>query len=173
LWQSSVEIVEQQQPIIVEKLEIREDSGGAGEWEGAPGAECILRPRAAPVRFMINSASRRYPPQGVRGGLSGAPMAIAKLDSEGRREELPITVDVTLEPGESLLSEGCGGGGFGDPLRRDPERVRLGMREDRISLARACDVYGVVLRAQGAERVVDIEATRQRRAELRREGKAA
>jgi N-methylhydantoinase B len=80
---------------------------------------------------------------------------------------------VTLEPGERLLSEGCGGGGFGDPLRRDPELVRRGVREDRISLARAYDVYGVVFRAQGSERVVDEEATLRRRAELRREGKAA
>ena len=100
-------------------------------------------------------------------------MAIAKLDSEGHRTDFEITVDVTLQPGESLLSEGCGGGGFGDPLQRDPERVRLGVREDRISLARAYQIYGVVLRAQGGERVVDEEATRLRRAELRREGKAA
>ncbi len=173
LWQSSVEVVEQQQPIIIEKLEIRPDSGGAGEWEGAPGALCTIRPRNAPVRFMVNSASRTHPPQGVAGGLSGAPMRIARLDGSGTREELPISVDVTLTPQDRLVSEGCGGGGYGDPLKRDPQRVLAGVLAGRISRQRAEKVYGVAIRADGLDLVIDPAATDALRGALRKGGAEA
>lgn len=165
LWQSSVEVVEQQQPILVERLEIRQDSGGAGEWEGAPGAICALRPRFDDVRFLVNSASRSQPPQGVGGGSPAAPMEIARHDGEGRRSELPISVDVTLGPGEALISEGCGGGGFGDPLKRDPTRVCEGVLEGWISPGRARDVYGVVLAFADGTPTVDRAATDALRSE--------
>lgn len=164
LWQSSVEVVEQQQPILIEKLEIRQDSGGAGEWQGAPGAESILRPRSGPVRFIVNSASRRHPPQGAAGGQPAAAMCIAKMRSDGSTEELPISVDTVLKPGERLLSQGCGGGGFGDPLLRDAERVREDVVEGFISLQRARDAFGVILDADSA---VDHPATLRKRQALK------
>jgi N-methylhydantoinase B len=163
LWQSSVEVVEQQQPILVERLEIRPDSGGPGTWEGAPGASCTFRALKDPVRFMVNSASRRFPPAGVRGGLPGAAMTIGKIDREGRREEQPISVDVTLQPGERLVSEACGGGGYGDPLARDPEQVRIAALEGRISRGRAADIYGVALIEEDGDLRVDQAATAARR----------
>lgn len=166
LWQSSVEVVEQQQPIIIEKLEVREDSGGAGRWEGAPGAECIIRPRTGPVRFMVNSASRVHPPRGVRGGQAGAPMQIARIDSSGVREELPISVDVTLMPGEKFVSEGCGGGGYGNPLERAPLSVLSGLLAGRISESRANRVYGVAFSTSTGGPEIDEAATAATRASL-------
>ncbi|WP_239025328.1 hydantoinase B/oxoprolinase family protein [Rhodoligotrophos defluvii] len=170
LWQSSVEVVEQQQPIIIEKLEVREDSAGAGQWEGAPGALCVIRPRLGAVRFMVNSASRTHPPQGVRDGHPAAPMRIARIDAEGERHDLPISVDTTLMPGEKLLSEGCGGGGYGDPLTRDPERVLEAVLAGRISRQRAEKIYGVAIRAEGSRLRFDPEATESLRQALRRGG---
>jgi N-methylhydantoinase B len=164
LWQSSVEIVEQQQPILVERLEIRQDSGGAGEWEGAPGADCTFRVRSNPVRFAVNSASRHFPPPGVQGGGPGAPMLISWSGENGEGGELPISIDVTLKAGQRLISRGCGGGGFGHPFRRDPEKVRWGVVEGRISEARAYHVYGVALTKSGGDLAVDIAATAARRA---------
>ncbi|MCO5070747.1 MAG: hydantoinase B/oxoprolinase family protein [Rhizobiaceae bacterium] len=168
LWQSSVEVVEQQQPIIIEKLEVRCDSAGAGQWEGAPGAECVIRPRSGAVRFMVNSASRDHPPQGVAGGTSAAPMQIARLDRDGQRSELPISVDAVIDVGEKLVSEGCGGGGFGDPLDRDADRVLQSVLAGRVSEERAKSIYGVVLVGDGAHRKLDYTATRECRAGMRR-----
>jgi N-methylhydantoinase B len=147
-------------------LEVRADSGGVGQWEGAPGAYCVFRARDDAVRFMVNSASRQFPPLGIRGGGSGACMRISKVSADGKIEEQPISVDVVLSPGERLVSEACGGGGYGDPAARDPECVRLGVIDERISKQRARDAYGVVLTGEGMNRSVDIEETRKRRAEL-------
>jgi N-methylhydantoinase B len=155
LWQSSVEVIEQQQPVIVEKLEIREDSAGAGKWEGAPGSVCVIRPRALPVRFVANSASRINPPQGVAGGHGATSMRAARIDAAGKREELPISVDVTVKPGEKLVSESCGGGGFGDPIGRDPEKVLWSLLSGRISRQRAENVYRVALRDEGGQLSID------------------
>ena len=142
LWQSSVEIVEQQQPILIEELAIRPDSGGAGEFRGGPGSRAILRPRFGPVRFAINAAAHEHPPGGVRGGGPGATTRISKIDREGQLTDLGITVDVTLQPGERLLSEACGGGGYGDPARRASERIAHDLEEEWITPDHAARCYG-------------------------------
>jgi N-methylhydantoinase B len=71
---------------------------------------------------------------------------------------------VELRPQEALVAECCSGGGYGEPLERDPERVLHRVVEGWISEERARDVYGVVLGAEDGSLTVDGEAT----AELRR-----
>ena len=167
LTQGSIEVVEQQQPIIVERLEIRPDSGGAGRWEGAPSALTIYRTRDDVVRFTANTAGRDFPPPGVAGGGNGAANHSYVQRRDGTRTELPISLDVTLQPGERLISEACGGGGYGDPLLRDPQRVRERLRAGWITGARARDTYGVVIDTSSEVFSVDIAATEALRAELR------
>ena len=165
LWQSSVEVAEQQQPILVEALAIREDSGGAGRWEGAPGSRTTFRARGGPVRFAINAAAHDHPPQGVRGGRASAPTRIWKEGHNGARTDLGISIDVTLEPGERLISEACGGGGYGDPLERDPARVLDRVREGWITRARARDAYGIEIVEQDSVLEIDTKATDKLRRE--------
>ncbi|MFO1170753.1 MAG: hydantoinase B/oxoprolinase family protein [Hyphomicrobiaceae bacterium] len=142
LWQSSVEIVEQQQPILIEELAIRQDSGGAGEFQGGPGSRVVMRPRFGPVRFAINAAAHDNPPEGVRGGAPGLPTRISKISTDGTATDLGITIDVTLQPGERLVSEACGGGGYGDPKVRAPERIRRDVADGLISSGKAASAYG-------------------------------
>ena len=163
LWQSSVEMVEQQQPILVEALAIREDSGGAGRWEGAPGSRTTFRARGGPVRFAINAAAHDHPPAGVRGGGAGAATRIWKEGHNGARTDLGISIDVTLEPGERLVSEACGGGGYGDPFMCDPARVLDRVREGWIAQARARDAYGTEIVERDGILEIDIAATERRR----------
>lgn len=168
LWQSSVEITEQQHPIIVEKLEIGADSGGAGEWNGAPGAICVFRSRSDGIRYTTNSAARAFPPRGAAGGLPGGSNWSWREDLDGRRTELPNSFDVTLKAGERLISEACGGGGYGDPLDRDPERVVWDLREGWISPERCLEVFGVVIDTSTEEYRVDHPATAEMRSRKRR-----
>jgi N-methylhydantoinase B len=164
LWQSSVEVVEQQQPLLVECLEIAVDSGGAGQWEGAPGAHLVYRVRDDSIRFTSNAAGRDFPPRGALGGLAGGPSLAWKIDCDGRRTLLRNSFDVTLARGEALDAVACGGGGYGDPLDRDPAAVAERLREGWISPVRARDVYGVVIDERCS---VNATATVLRRRELR------
>lgn len=79
-------------------------------------------------------------------------------------EELRAKGRQTVPAGDRLIMEMPGGGGYGDPLRRDPERVRDDVRNGLVSAEAARRDYGVVLGPDGA---VDGEATRQARAAMR------
>lgn len=167
LWQGSIEIIEQQQPVIVERLEIATDSGGAGQWEGGPGAHCAYRVRDDVMRMTVNAAGNTFPPQGVAGGLPGGRNEIWRIDANGVRSELPGFFDVVMSPGERLETRVCGGGGYGNPLDRDPDAVAYRVREGWISRERAETVYGVVLDETGERFTVDRAATEARRNALR------
>ena len=70
---------------------------------------------------------------------------------------------MTLEPGERLVSEACGGGGYGDPFMRDPARVLDRVREGWITQARARDAYGTEIVERDGILEIDIAATERRR----------
>lgn len=141
LSQSSIELVEQQQPIIVEMLELRPDSGGPGRWEGAHGSQCVFRARNDTVTFSVNSGGAQFPPAGAAGGSPGGATATWKITANGEREELPIFFDISLKPGERLISHSSGGGGFGNPKERDPEAIKRSVAEGLLSVERAASVY--------------------------------
>ncbi len=162
LNQASVEVVEQQQPIMVERLEVAIDSAGPGQWDGGPGALCVYRARQDDLRFTANSGGRDHPPAGVAKGWPGGVNRTWKIDASGTKTEMPPFLDTVLYKGERLVSQACGGGGYGDPLARDPALVAERLREGWITEQRATDEYGVVLR-DGA---VDAAATQHRRETL-------
>ena len=167
MWQASVEVTEQQQPVLVECLELAVDSGGAGEWEGGPGAHLIYRVRDDAVRFTTNAAAADFPPFGAAGGGPGGSSRAWKITRNGDRVALRNSIEETLLPGERLESRGCGGGGYGDPLLRAPARVAWRVAEGWVSVDRARDIYGVVLDMDGVTCVADLPATVARRAAMR------
>ena len=76
-----------------------------------------------------------------------------------------------FSPDERMFSEAQGGAGYGDPLDRDPELVRLRVREGWTSIERARDIYGVVLDTSVEQFSVDYEETDKQREKLRNRGK--
>ena len=83
---------------------------------------------------------------------------------------MPQISDQVFRPDERLVVQSTAGGGYGDPLDRDPELVRWDVREGLISLKRARDVYGVVLDTQPEHYAVDHKATEKRRRRMRDKG---
>ena len=75
----------------------------------------------------------------------------------------------TVSPEETLVSESCGGGGFGSPLDRDPEGVRRDAREGYVSAEKAREVYGVVLDLEKELFDVDYEETEELRARMKKD----
>jgi N-methylhydantoinase B len=169
LNQSSVEVVEQQQPVIVERLEVGLDSAGPGRWDGAPGALCVFRARQDDVRFTANSGGHDHPPAGTAGGQPGGANRTWKIGVDGQQVEMPPFLDTVLHKGERLVSQACGGGGYGDPLERDPAAVAERLRQGWISASRAEQGYGVVVREAGELLEVNEAATAAKRQALRAE----
>lgn len=170
VYTDSVEVDEHRCPLIFDQNELAVDSSGAGEWDGAPATDVVYGSRKDPVTVAWVIDEKVYPAQGVRGGMAGRPCGVFKVDSRtGKREDLGIAGAMALMSDERLVSEGPGGAGYGDPLDRDPEKVRLKAREGWISLERAKAVYGVVLDTSVEQYAVDHEQTRQLREQMKKE----
>ena len=104
---------------------------------------------------------RTQAPWGLFEGESAAPARYI-FDPEGENRELPSKFTIDLPPNGVMSYRTPGGGGYGPAFDRDPEAVRLDVRDGKVSAARAAEVYGVIIDAAGE---VDAEATARRRAE--------
>lgn len=161
-----VESIENELPIVIERTELRIDSGGAGTSRGGLGIERDVRVATDRATYSVLSDRCVIPPYGVHGGGAGAPNSFTYR--RGRDEYQPGKVPgkatgCQLVRGDVVLMRSAGGGGFGDPLARDPERVREDVAIGYVTVDAAAEAYGVVLTVQGE---VDVVATRTRRAAL-------
>jgi N-methylhydantoinase B len=181
-----VEMNEYLYPVVACWRREETDSGGPGRQRGGvSGSVCYVAHPAQTKRMnLVVSGTGKATNQnvGLAGGYPGNTQLdivvrnsrIAELFAAGRipasLEEFGGTLDVLpcegesyLLPGEALFAHWQAGGGYGDPLRRDPDAVARDVVEDKVSLAAASSIYGVVLDARGG---VDTAATASRRAEL-------
>ncbi|MBV9701513.1 MAG: hydantoinase B/oxoprolinase family protein, partial [Methylobacteriaceae bacterium] len=160
----SVELDELRYPLRVVRRGIETDSEGAGRFCGAPAGICEYGPTGDPMEAWFASDGTVNAPLGVRGGLEGGRSAQFKRNRDGSLTPVEPCGGVVLHPGETLVARCCGGGGYGDPLDRELERVTEDVKEFRISAERAGAVYGVVLDPNGE---VDEKATIALRRRLR------
>jgi N-methylhydantoinase B len=144
MYRGSVEVDESKYPILIRHLRVLPGGGGAGRMRGAPGSELVYGPRRDPMTVVVSCDGQVHPPQGVRGGQPGPAAETWKLRRDGTAEKLPGVVECRLEPGEWIRGIDSGGGGYGNPLDRDPQRVLRDVVEKWETQERAHDVYGVV-----------------------------
>jgi N-methylhydantoinase B len=161
-----IEAVEQLYPVRVERLALREDSGGPGRWRGGLGLSREVRVLTPGARLSVLAEKAVLPPFGVCGGASGAANHFWVRRHGIAVEPSPLPGKVggfPLEPDDVVVMESSGGGGFGDPLEREPERVVVDVEQAYVTAGAAEAVYGVVAGEGG----VDMAATRRRREVLR------
>jgi len=174
LYRDSVELDEQKYPIHVRSQRLVPDSGGAGRQRGSPGTEVVYGPRNNRMRVVIQPDGCINPPQGVQGGHAGRPASNWWIDKDGSKHQIVGLVDVSLTPGQNVVGVDGGGGGYGDPLTRDPSRVLKDVRERWVTRGTAESVYGVVLsgEAEAETLAIDMAATERRRAEIEQAARA-
>ena len=158
------ESLESEMPVLILQYGLREDSSGHGRFRGGTGV--VLRVRVlTPDTFMTARGMERYlfRPWGLYGGHPGT-TGYTRLTPRGGVERDIGQIDlIRLEPGDEIHFGTQGAGGFGDPLDREPERVRWDVRQGLVSERTAREVYGVVFEAGR----VDPEATERQRSTLR------
>jgi N-methylhydantoinase B len=151
------EVIESISPVIMQKRELRPDSEGAGRHRGGFGEEMEIGVRSdSPWVLSAMYDRTRFPAQGMRGGSPGSPGAVRIADGDTlhpkRQQRIPA--------GARILLDLPGGGGYGDPLERDPDLVRRDVEDGLISIERAREVYNVALtRDRHGNYVVDEEET--------------
>lgn len=169
MLRDSVEVDEHKYPILVEELRVRTDSGGAGQWRGAPGAILSYGPVDGDMAAYYVTDGHMNPPRGVCGGLDAAPSEPYIIEEDGTTTPAVLIGDVHLSKGQMLHHRLSGGGGYGAPTRRDPEAVRSDVLAGFVSREAAEDLYGVVLRGETIDDslTIDHQATRARRANVK------
>jgi N-methylhydantoinase B len=155
-----VEIMEQAFPVLYHRYALREGSGGAGYHRGGFGLEYEVELRHAEARASFVMDHGRYGPQGVLGGKDGAVNQVTVWrDGEAHTPpHLSKQQDIPLTSGDRVVVATPGGGGYGDPFKREPQAVLLDVMLERYSLAQAKDWFGVVISDDGTE--VDAAATK-------------
>jgi len=108
------EVLEWRYPVRVDEFAVRRGSGGGGAHRGGDGVVRRLRFLEA-LTAAIVSSSRRVAPYGLAGGLPGAPGRNAIERADGTVEELPGVAQAAMRPGDVLIVETPGGGGYGAP----------------------------------------------------------
>jgi N-methylhydantoinase B len=149
-----VEVLETKAPVLFDRLELRQDSGGAGEHRGGLGIRRDFRFTHACGALSIIQKTKTDG-WGLEGGGPGARNAVV-LYPDTEREEWTGMMRGQFEAGEVISNRSGGGGGWGDPMRRDPEAVRRDVLDGYVSVQGARRDYGVVL---DDELRVDEEAT--------------
>lgn len=161
-----VEAIENEFPIVIERCALRVDSGGPGRHRGGLGIVREARLLADEASYSVLSDRCVLPPFGLHGGSSGAPNSFTyRRNGEelqpgaipGKATGTPLVAD------DVVIMRSAGGGGFDDPLARDPAAVALDAATGYITVAHAADAYGVVLGPDGS---VDAAATEVRRKAL-------
>lgn len=139
------EFTESRFPFLVESLSLAVDSGGAGEFRGGLGYEKQIR-MLKDAHFMSIADRSILSCWGVRGGRAGASFQVT-VDPGGPRErEVDALADAEpVRAGELIRIRTTGGGGWGDPLRRDPALVVRDVVWRKVSPEAALASYGVVL----------------------------
>lgn len=168
-YRDSIELDEIKQPILFKSLRLVPGTGGAGRFRGSPASEVVFGPRRDAMAAIIASDCNHFPPKGVRGGHDGLPGASSRIAADGSEEPLANVVQLDLRPGEWLKGREASGGGYGDPLERDPARVLYDVLEGWETLERARQIYGVELTGAVSDETlaVDEAATRSLRAAKR------
>ena len=133
-------------PVLIERHALRQDSGGAGRFRGGLGVEKVVQARS-PITLNTHMERVHCLPWGLAGGLSGAGNGV-RLRVDGKElGELPNgkVFSRALKPGDAFTLLSGGGGGFGPPRERDPQRVAHDVRQGYVSREAAKQLYGMAV----------------------------
>ncbi len=130
-----VEVQEAEHPYRIDYVRLRPDSGGPGRWRGGMGVEKRYH-ILAECRIGTKIERTLCAPWGLEGGGEGVPGRVEIL-RKGQAPQIALKDDVALRPGDRVAIYTGGGGGFGDPALRDPERIQWDVAMGYVTPSRA------------------------------------
>jgi N-methylhydantoinase B len=175
LMAQPVEGQERANPIMTTRFEVLTDSAGPGKWRGGAGVQktsVLLEAESTVISYICDR--ERAVVWGIEGGLPSMPHGLTlKRNGSDKPEWLgSVFSNVSIRSGDEFGRPTAGGGGFGDPLERDPDHVLQDVIDDYVSVERAATDYGVVIKAVDPEICayeIDVEATDRERGRIRAE----
>jgi N-methylhydantoinase B len=147
-----IEVMEQYYPVLFEEYSLHEGSGGAGEQRGGFGVNYAIRVRRGASRASMVMDHGRVGPQGALGGGDGGlnRVSIHRKGATYLPPHLSKDQDIELAPGDVVRVSTPGGGGYGDPFRREPGKVAHDVSLGYYTREQAEALFAVALRADGS-----------------------
>ena len=146
LSNTPVEVIEAENPLLIEEYGFLPDTGGPGKYRGALGMTRQYRLLNDEAIVQQRADRHVHPCWGIFGGKPGA-LSRSYFIRDGEWEEAPAKFVRHMRRGEVFRSEMAGSGGYGDPLERDADAVAEDVRQEKITPAHAKAEYGVVVEA--------------------------
>ena len=160
----SVELIESQNPLQILRYELIADRAGAGKYRGGVPYRRDYRFLEDEAVLQVRSDRKKIRPYGLYGGKPGKSSQNV-MNPDGNAERLDSKLTMTLRKGDVFRHELPGGGGWGDPLERDPQKVLEDVRNEYVTPEGALNEYGVIIDLQALS--VDKQATCDLRNSLR------
>ncbi|MED6310727.1 MAG: hydantoinase B/oxoprolinase family protein [Pseudomonadota bacterium] len=160
----SGEVIEAEQPVEILAYELLPDRAGAGQYRGGAPYYRDYRFTEKEAVLQVRSDRARFRPYGLYGGMPGQPSA-NYLNPDGNNQKLTSKPTMMIQEGDVFRHELAGGGGWGDPLDRDPDHVLRDVRDELVSMTSAESDYGVIIDA--CSMTVNETATSSLREEMR------
>ena len=165
----SIEMIESDYPIRIDEYGMAPDTGGPGRHRG--GLALLRQYRILSDKAILNvrSDKRKYPPHGLFGGKEGS-ASINLVNPGGENRVLPVLMLKVekLKQGDVFRHVMSGGGGYGDPLERDPGLVLDDIITEKVTVDHARREYGVVIDISGVAPAIDAAATETLRGDMRK-----
>jgi N-methylhydantoinase B len=162
----SLELTESNFPMVIESYQLVQDSGGGGKYRGGLGSRMQIR-LLSPATLFAFIEKGKAPHWGIDGGKEGLRNYSVVQPKDGNEFEVLKTSGMQLEEGCRVIATAGGGGGYGNPLEREVEKVRRDVINGYVSVASARLDYGVLIDPQSFE--VDTIATQKIRGDLRKQ----
>lgn len=142
-----IETMEAEIPILFDEYGFLPDSEGAGKFRGGMGMVRTYRYLMDETMVQMRTDRMKHAPYGLFGGHSSSTTKIT-LTENGQSRAMPSKFMITLNSGDVLQLHWPGGGGYGQPLEREVDRVLTDVIAELITVERAKEVYGVIVDAQ-------------------------
>jgi N-methylhydantoinase B len=173
LWKATAEINESLFPHVQWSRDYRTDSGGPGQWRGLCGSHYVKEVQAE-GKVYTYVVGMKYPMPGIAGGKAGAPNKLTIRWQSDDEFVVAHTADwIPIAPGQLINYDYGGGGGWGDPLLRDPQAVLDDVLDEYVSVEGAERDYGVVLTGTVADLTLAVDEAATEALRARRRAEAA
>jgi len=139
-----VEVAEARYGLYVDQLRLNEEPGGEGEHRGGKGIVLDYRVRSNGCFFTCAYTRNRHRPWPLEGGREGSPNYAEVIRADGSVEQYAVVTALQVNEDDVIRLHTANGAGYGDPRRRDPERVREDLADGYVDTQTAREVYGLV-----------------------------
>ncbi|MCI4397045.1 MAG: hydantoinase B/oxoprolinase family protein [Thermoprotei archaeon] len=163
---ASNEVYERRLPVRVERYELNVSDGtGHGKFRGGFGVRKDYKVLSNKAYLTLSIGRSKFPPWGVGMGLNGTPNYAVIIKSNGESMKVRRIANYEMLKGDLVSLRSGGGGGWGDPLERDPKLVATDVKNEYITIEQARNIYGVVIDPRSSE--VDYKETQALREKLK------